>query len=81
MSQSNSNIHDGPCDTSITFHDPESEIAEDEYWKQKDIKYKCKVLEHNCKRKFLNSTIMIDKQECFSEISGKFYVCIDFIQN
>ena len=81
MSQSNSNIYDGPCDTSITFHNPESEIAEEEYWKQKDIKYKSKVLEHNCKRKFLNYTLLIDKQECFSEISGKFYVCIDYRNN
>ena len=81
MSELNSYIYDGPCDTSITFHNPESEIAEDEFWKQEKIKYKCKVLEYYCKRKFLNYTIMIDKQECFSEISGKFYVCIDHRNN
>jgi hypothetical protein len=81
MSQLNSYMYDGPCDTSITFHNPESEILEEKYWKQEGIKNKCKILEYYCKRKFLNSTIMIDKQECFSEISGKFHVSIDHRNN
>lgn len=80
MSQS-TYMYDGPCDKSISFYDSESIIAEENYFKQENNKFKCRILNYNCKTKFLNSTILIDDKECFSEISGKFYVCIDNCNN
>lgn len=74
-------IYDGPCDKSPSWTSIDSYHDENEYWLNINNAHNCKTLKKMCKTEFINTTVNVNKNECYSTKSGKFLVNLDTTHN